>query len=97
MRTTARALPGQLPEEVITMTSPPARQPQASGEQITVALIPAVTGHLRRLQQRTKLSRSDLANRAITSYEFFDAQLRDGNDLLIRNNRTGVSQLVQLK
>ena len=34
-------------------------RPQAASERITVALIPATADHLRRLQQRTNLSKTD--------------------------------------
>lgn len=64
-------------------------------EQIAVTLIPAVAVELQRLHERTKLSNTDLVNRAITSYEFFDAQMRDGRDVLIRNNQTGDTHLVR--
>jgi transcriptional regulator with XRE-family HTH domain len=69
---------------------------RTSGERITVALIPAVQADLRRLQERTKLSKTDIANRAITSYEFFDAQLRAGHDLIIRDNTTGENRFIRL-
>jgi transcriptional regulator with XRE-family HTH domain len=62
---------------------------------ITVALIPVVADGLRRLQERTNLSRTDLANRAITSYEFLDAQLRAGHELIVRDARTGETRLVR--
>lgn len=75
------------PEEVSTTA--------AAGERITVALIPSAAGRLRRLQERTNLSKTDITNRAITSYEFFDAQLKSGCDLIIRDPRTGETQLVR--
>lgn len=62
---------------------------QLLAEQLTVALIPKVENDLQKLRDRTNLSRTDIANRAITLYEFVDAQLRAGNDLEIRNPRTG--------
>jgi len=62
---------------------------------ITVPLIAGVADDLRRLRERTKLSTTDLTNRAITSYEFFDACLRLGHDLIVRDNRTGEARLVQ--
>lgn len=65
------------------------------GERITVALVPAAQDDLRRLQERTKLSKTDLANRAITSYQFFDAHLQAGRDVIVRDNRTGETQLVR--
>jgi hypothetical protein len=82
---------GAIPEEVITMTTSPSR-----GERLTVTLIPKAEADLRRLQERTNLSRTDLANRAITLYEFFDAQTRAGHDMIARDNETGMTKLVQL-
>ena len=38
----------------------------------------------------------DLVNRAITLYEFIDAQLRDGRDLIVRDQETSETQLVRL-
>ena len=73
----------------------PAERPQGPGERITVALIPTAAGGLRRLQERTNLSKTDIANRAITSYEFFDAYLQAGHELIVRNTRTGEIQLVR--
>jgi hypothetical protein len=65
-------------------------------DRITVALIPKAGEDLQRLQDRTSLSKTDIANRAITLYEFIDAQLRAGRDVLIRDNDTGETQLVRL-
>lgn len=67
-----------------------------AAERITVALIPQAVEDLQKLQERTSLSKTDLANRAISLYEFIDAQLRAGRDLLIRDNATGETQLVRL-
>ena len=72
-----------------------ALRPQGPGERITVALIPAAAGGLRRLQERTNLSRTDIANRAITSYEFLDAYLQAGHQLIVRDPNTGRARLVQ--
>jgi hypothetical protein len=83
--------------EEVNMAANPA--PDATwpvqGERITVALVPAAQDDLRRLQERTKLSKTDLANRAITSYQFFDAHLQAGRDVIVRDNRTGETQLVR--
>ena len=68
---------------------------KAIAEQITVALIPAAADNLRRIQARTGLSKTDLVNRAITTYGFIDAQMRAGRDLIIRDDSTGECQLVQ--
>jgi hypothetical protein len=65
-------------------------------DRITVALIPKAGEDLQRLQDRTGLSKTDIANRAITLYEFIDAQMRAGRDVLIRDNETGETQVVRL-
>jgi hypothetical protein len=70
-------------------------RPQGSGERLTISLIPTAAGDLRRLQERTNLSKTDIANRAITSYEFLDAQIQAGRDLIVRDRRTGETQLVR--
>ena len=66
------------------------------GRRVTVILIPKVDGDLHRLQQRTNLSLTDLANRAITLYEFFDARTRAGYDMFARDQKTGRTELVEL-
>lgn len=68
---------------------------QQQPDRITVALIPQATEDLRRLQDRTTLSKTDLVNRAITLYEFIDMQLKEGHDLLVRDKETGETQLVR--
>jgi len=65
-------------------------------ERITVALIPKAGEDLQRLQERTSLSKTDITNRAITLYEFIDAQIRVGRDVLIRDGKTGETQLVRI-
>jgi uncharacterized protein (DUF342 family) len=65
-------------------------------DRITVALIPKASEDLQRLQDRTSLSKTDIANRAITLYEFIDAQMRANRDILIRDNETGETQVVRL-
>jgi len=69
---------------------------QSSGDRITVTLIPKAMEGLCLLQERTSLSKTDLTNRAITLYEFFDDQLRSGHDIIARNQATGETQLVKL-
>jgi hypothetical protein len=64
---------------------------------ITVTLIPKAEDELRRLRERTNLSTTDLANRAITSYEFLDAQMRAGRHLIVRDSRTGEDLVVRLR
>ncbi len=67
---------------------------QPSADRITVALIPKAGQDLQRLQDRTGLSKTDIVNRAITLYEFVDAQQRGGRDLLVRDKKTGETQTV---
>ena len=65
---------------------PPSASPAPpSPERITVALIPKAAEDLQQLQERSGLSKTDLTNRAISLYEFIDAQLREGKELLIRD------------
>jgi hypothetical protein len=64
-------------------------------ERITVALIPQAGEDLQRLQDRTGLSKTDIVNRAITLYDFIDAQLREGRDVIIRDPKTGETQVVR--
>jgi hypothetical protein len=70
-------------------------QTAAAAERITVALIPKASEDLQRLQDRTGLSKTDIANRAITAYEFFESKMRNGNDLLVRDPETGEIQIVK--
>lgn len=64
--------------------------------QISVPLIPTVQQDLQRLQERTRLSKTDIVNRAISVYDFIDAQLRAGHDVIIRDKRTGETRLIRL-
>lgn len=65
-------------------------------DRITVALVPKAEQELRSLQERTHLSKTDIVNRAITLYEFIEAHLSAGRDLLIRDNDTGETYHVVL-
>lgn len=67
----------------------------ASTDRITVALIPKASADLAALQDRTGLSKTDLVNRAITLYEFIDGQAAAGNDLIVKDRKTGETQLVR--
>ena len=65
-------------------------------DRITIALIAKAAENLQALQERTGLSKTDLVNRAISLYEFTDAQDRAGNDLMVRDRETGDTHLVRL-
>jgi hypothetical protein len=69
---------------------------QPPSERITVALIPKAVADLQELQDRTSLSKTDLVNRAISLYEFINEQTEGGQDLLLRDKKTGETQLVRL-
>src|SRR5579863_204757 len=77
-------------EEVIGMSHNP-----VCGRPLTVILVPKVEDDLGRLQQRTKLSPTDLTNRAITMYEFIDGRAREGHEMLTRDKKTGRTELVE--
>jgi hypothetical protein len=83
--------PGKTVAGDVTRESVAAR----SADRITVALIPKASDDLQRIQDRTGLSKTDIVNRAITLYEFIDAQLKAGNDVLIRDPVTQETQLVR--
>jgi len=64
-------------------------------DRITVALIRKAGEDLQRLQDRTGLSKTDLVNRAISVYEFVESEAQAGNDLYVRDRKTGDYQLVR--
>jgi hypothetical protein len=64
-------------------------------ERITVALIPKAAEDLSRLQAATGLSKTDIVNRAISLYEFLQAQMDAENEFVVRDRKTGESQLVK--
>lgn len=41
------------------------------------------------------MSKTDITNRAITSYEFLEASMQSGRELLVRDATTGETQLVR--
>jgi hypothetical protein len=66
-----------------------------AAERITVALIPKAAEDLLRLQVATGLSKTDIVNRAISLYEFLQAQIDEDKDFVVRDQKTGESQLVK--
>lgn len=65
-------------------------------DRITVALVPKASEGLQHLTATTGLSKTDVVNRAITLYEYIDSQLADGRDLILRDPRTGETQIIRL-
>lgn len=70
---------------------------QGEGHPVTVVLIPKAEADLRLLQERTNLSKTDLANRAISLYAFFDAQMRLGRDMVALDRETGQAAKVLVR
>jgi hypothetical protein len=64
-------------------------------DRITVALVRKAGDDLQRLQDRTGLSKTDVVNRAISVYEFIESEVQAGNDLYVRDPKTGETQLVR--
>ena len=69
--------------------------PPSTAERITVALIPRAAADLQELQERTGQSKTDIVNRAISLYAFIDAQLNAGNEVIVRDQVTGETQLIR--
>ena len=65
-------------------------------DRITVALVPKASEGLQHLTATTGLSKTDVVNRAITLYEYIDSQLADGRDLILRDAKTGETQIIRL-
>jgi hypothetical protein len=65
-------------------------------ERITVALVPKAVEGLQRLMASTGLSKTDVVNRAITLYEFVDSHQQAGDELLIRDARSGDLEIIHL-
>lgn len=64
-------------------------------QRITVALVSKAAADLTTTHERSKLSRTDIVNRAISLYEFLDKELDSGSELLLRR-RDGSTHLVKL-
>ena len=68
--------------------------PPATVDRITVALVAKAAADLQAIQDRTGLSKTDIVNRAISLYEFIDAELSEGAELSVR--RDGKEHLIKL-
>jgi len=69
---------------------------QTAADRITVTLVPRAGEGLQNLVARTGLSKTDLVNRAITLYEFIESKMQAGNDLILRNGKTGETEVIRL-
>jgi hypothetical protein len=61
---------------------------------ITVALVDKVATDLQATHERTGLSKTDIVNRAVSLYEFIDAELSVGAELIVR--RDGKDHIIKL-
>jgi hypothetical protein len=68
--------------------------PPSTIARITVALVDKAATDLQNTHDRTGLSKTDIVNRALSLYEFIDAELRTGAELIVR--RDGKDLLVKL-
>jgi hypothetical protein len=62
---------------------------------VNVALIAEAVDALAKLQERTGLKKVDLVNRALLVYEFVDAELKAGKQVLVPD-QDGRDQLVKI-
>jgi hypothetical protein len=88
-------LPPPIAEPPFAELPPPiAELPPPIAEQLTVPLIKKASSDLRRTHERTQLSRADIVNRAVSFYEFVDAEQHAGSELIIRR-RNGEQHIVK--
>jgi hypothetical protein len=58
-------------------------------ERLTVGLIGDAVAAVSRLQARSGLKKVDILNRAAIVYEFFDAEIRQGKEVILRDAEGG--------
>ena len=63
---------------------------------ITVGIIPKVWDQLVALMASTKFNRTDVVNRAISIYAMVDENLRNGNELVFRDPKSGKERVVEI-
>lgn len=64
-------------------------------ERVNVALIADSAAALGKLQARTGMKKVDIVNRAVQLYEFLEAEMRAGRELVVRDP-DGVDRLVKI-
>jgi hypothetical protein len=87
----------QLPVEPADLANPASsspRPPIALEDPITVVLVAKAAADLEITHERTNMSKTDIINRAVSLYEFIEAELRAGAQLIVR--RDGRDFLVKL-
>lgn len=99
----AAAPPGRAPDD----SGVPAGEPPDTGssaarrgralavaDRITVSLVVKALADLERTQDRTRMSKTDIINRAISVYEFIEAEIGEGAEIIVR--RDGRDHYVKL-
>jgi hypothetical protein len=74
---------------------PPGNTPAAAVDRLSVSLVAKASGDLQRTHDRTRLSKTDIINRAVSLYEFIEAELGAGAEL-IRRREGQQDQLIKL-
>lgn len=72
----------------------PASPPIAPAPRVMVTLVPKAAVDLQDTHERTGMSKTDVVNRAISLYAFFEAEMEAGNELIVR--RDGQDFLIKL-
>ena len=64
--------------------APQVDNPPPATTRITVSLVAKAAADLARTLARTHLSQTDIVNRALSLYEFFDSELSSGAEVIVR-------------
>ena len=80
----------RLPASQERPTSPPA----AVDDRVMVALVSKAATDLQSTHERTRMSKTDIVNRAVSLYEFVEAEMSAGAELIVR--RDGADYVVRL-
>jgi hypothetical protein len=65
-----------------------------TAERITVALVRKAAADLQYLMDSTDLSKTDLVNRALSLYRFFQESTAAGREVIVRDKTTGEDRVV---
>ena len=65
---------------------PPGGNPPETVRKITVSLVPGAAASLDLVRGRSGHSTTDIVNRAVSLYEFTDAEIRDGAQIIVRKD-----------
>jgi len=69
---------------------------QGVADRITVGLVTRAAEDLERTQTRTGFSKTDIVNRALSLYDFLDAALAAGDEVILRRKGSGECELIRL-